>query len=133
MAHGIVIKVSTVQYTVYCYDCITISKRSAQFSHRCLFSSSALVQSVVLHSITEMCYNSFVRRNVRIFCKMLIGKVVILCLVGCLGRDSLICICYLMYTFVYALICTKNGYHTPGYWRVRASIKGTVPLTTGSQ
>jgi len=104
MAHGIVIKVSTVQYTVYC---ITISKRSAQFIHRCLFSSSALVQSVVLHSITEMCYNSFVCRNVCIFCKMLIGKVVILYLVGCLGRDSLICICYVMYTFVYALICTK--------------------------
>jgi len=39
-----------------------IRKRSAQFT--------TLVQSVVLHSITEMCYNSFVLRNMCIFSKM---------------------------------------------------------------
>ena len=68
-------------------------KRSAQFIHRCLFSSSTLVQSVVLHSITEMHYNSFVFRNMCncvLSVRCLLGEVVILYLVGYLCNNSML-------------------------------------------
>ena len=78
-----------------------IRKRSAQFT--------TLVQSVVLHSITEMCYNSFVLRNMCIFCKMFNWRDV----VGFLCHNSIllnvIVIDFLMFRRVW-LVCCLNLY-----------------------
>ena len=54
--------------------------------HRCLSSYSALVQSVVLHSITEMRYNFIFLKKCVFSVNCLIGEVVILYLVGCLSQ-----------------------------------------------
>ena len=55
-----------------------ICKRSARFLNKCIFSSSALVQSVILYCINFGCYNSLIYRNLCMFVSYLTVQFMIL-------------------------------------------------------